>query len=197
MAQTLTEFLKALYASDDKTRLKVAQDLKKSGFYKGTPSGKIEDFLILQSAAIAAEKEIAALKPYAGEIDRITYYKTHKDTGTGTGTSRKASVQRDRQITTESNAAALLDTIAQDLLGRKFTESEKAKYTKLLQTEQKKSKSDTVTTYSGGDNGTYTTTSGLNEEQFLKEKIGKTTEAKTNRATDAYQVMLEELGGLR
>lgn len=195
MAQTLTEFLKALYASDDKTRLKVAQDLKKSGFYEGTPSGKVEDFLILQTAAISAEKEIAALKPYAGDIDRLTYYKTRKDTGTGSG--RKATVQRDRQITGETRAAALLDTIAEDLLGRKFTESERAKYTKLLQAEQKKSKSDTVTTYSGGDNGTYTTTSGLNEEQFLKEKIGKTAEAKTNRATDAYQVMLEELGGLR
>jgi hypothetical protein len=45
--------------------------------------------------------------------------------------------------------------------------------------------------------GFSTTRGGVDEEQFITEKLGATAEAKTNRATDAYSIMMQELGGLR
>jgi hypothetical protein len=86
----------------------------------------------------------------------------------------------------------LLDTVAQDLLGRKLTKAEKNKYTQLINSEQKKQPS-VVTSGKGFS----TTRGGVDEQQLLTEKIGATAEAKTNRATDAYAVMMQELGGLQ
>jgi hypothetical protein len=45
--------------------------------------------------------------------------------------------------------------------------------------------------------GFSTTRGGVDEETFIAEEIGATAEAKTNSATDAYAIMMEELGGLR
>ena len=86
----------------------------------------------------------------------------------------------------------MLDTVAQDLLGRKLTKAEKNKYTSLINAEQKKQPS--VTT---SGKGFSSTRGGIDEQQFVAEQIGATAEAKTNRATDAYSVMMQELGGLQ
>jgi hypothetical protein len=86
----------------------------------------------------------------------------------------------------------LLDTVASDLLGRKLTKAEKNKYTQLINAEQRKQPSRTTS----GD-GFSTTRGGVDEQQFITEKIAGTAEAKTNRTTDAYAVMMQELGGLQ
>jgi len=86
----------------------------------------------------------------------------------------------------------LLDTVAEDLLGRKLTKAEKSKYTQLINTQQRKQPS--VRT---DGKGFSSTRGGIDEQQFITEQIGATAEAKTNRATDAYAVMMQELGGLR
>ena len=86
----------------------------------------------------------------------------------------------------------MLDTVAKDLLGRALTDAEKKKYTSLINTQQKKQPS--VNT---SGKGFSTTRGGVDEQQFIEEKIAGTAEAKTARATDAYSVMLQELGGLR
>ena len=38
---------------------------------------------------------------------------------------------------------------------------------------------------------------GVDEEQFIKEKLQSTSEAKNVRETDAYTILMKELGGLR
>jgi hypothetical protein len=86
----------------------------------------------------------------------------------------------------------LLDTVAEDLLGRKLNKAEKKKYTELINQQQKKQPAVQTT-----GKGFVSTRGGVDEGQFIAEKIGATAEAKTNRATDAYTIMLEELGGLR
>ena len=95
-------------------------------------------------------------------------------------------------VTSPTQTAKLLDTVAQDLLGRKLTKAEKNKYTSLINAEQKKQPS--VTT---SGKGFSSTRGGIDEQQFVAEQIGATAEAKTNRATDAYSVMMQELGGLQ
>ena len=82
--------------------------------------------------------------------------------------------------------------MAEDLLGRKLTKAEKNKYTQLINAQQKKQPS--VTT---SGKGFSSTRGGIDETQFITEQIGATSEAKTNRATDAYAVMMQELGGLQ
>jgi hypothetical protein len=41
-------------------------------------------------------------------------------------------------VTSPSQTAKLIDTVAEDLLGRKLTKAEKNKYTKLINAQQKK-----------------------------------------------------------
>ena len=176
MAQvTLTDFLKNLYAADDKTRLTIANDLKKAGFIKGAVSGKKEDFLKLQNAIIAAEKEIAQLKTVAGEIDRVTYYKTRKPepaTGTGSG-GYSFSTQKTTRITNPTDATALINNVFESVLGRPATAAEMKEIKPQL---EKAEKAAPVTTKYRTVNGVTTadTVGGIDSQQFIINLINKT-----------------------
>lgn len=192
MADNLTQFLQGLADSGPKQRLKIANYLKQAGFYTGKVTGEFNASLI--SAVTRAEQEIAMIKPFVGDVDRITYYvsKAKEGQAGGAGTGKTT---RQRYISNEQVVSKTLDDIAQDLLGRKLSDKEKAKYTKRLIAEQKKASSDVVTSYTSG--GMATTTGGLDEGQFLIEQISQTDEAKANRALKGYDIMLNLLGGLR
>jgi hypothetical protein len=73
-----------------------------------------------------------------------------------------------------------------------LTKAEKAKYQKLINAEQKRQPAVQVS-----GKGFTNTTGGVDEEQFITEKIAGTAEAKTNQASDAYTILMQELGGLR
>jgi hypothetical protein len=73
-----------------------------------------------------------------------------------------------------------------------LTKAEQAKYLKMINAEQRKQPS--VQT---SGKGFTTTLGGVDEEQFIKEKLQSTSEAKNVRATDAYTVLMKEFGGLR
>lgn len=187
MAENLTQFLQSLADAQPKQRLKIANYLKRAGFYSGKVSAEFNTSLI--SAVTKAEQEIAMLKPFTGDVDRLTYYVNKAKEGGAGGISRQ------RYISTEQTISKTLDDIAKDLLGRTLTDKEKAKYSKRLMAEQKKATSDVVTRSTG--QGMTTTTGGLDEGQFLIEQISQTDEAKANRALQGYDIMLNMLGGLR
>jgi len=171
---TLTDFLKNLYAADDKTRLAVANDLKKAGFLKGTVSGKQQDFLKLQNAIIEAEKEIAQLKTVAGEIDRVTYYKTRKpEATTGTGAGNQPSTQITSRVTSPTDATALINDVFNSVLGRPATAAEMKEIKPQL---AKAEKAATTTTKYKTVNGVTTadTTGGIDPQQFIINLINKT-----------------------
>lgn len=190
MADTLTQFIQSLADADPKQRLKIANYLKKAGFYSGKVTNEFNTQLI--TAVTKAEQEIAMLKPFVGDVDRVTYYIEKSKEGVGTG---EGGVTRQKYISTEQSVSKTLDDIGRDLLGRSLTDKEKAKYAKRLIAEQKKATSDVVTTRTG--TGAATTTAGLDEGQFLIEQISQTDEAKANRALKGYDIMLRMLGGLR
>jgi hypothetical protein len=110
----------------------------------------------------------------------------------GDGEDDGPTTTRQTYITSPTQTAKLLDTIAEDLLGRKLTKAERNKYAALIKAEQLSQPS--VQT---SGKGFVTTRGGVDEEQFITEKIEATSEAKTNRATDAYAILMQELGGLR
>jgi hypothetical protein len=193
---TLKEFVQQLAASSEEARLALANQLKNAGLLKVKPSSTIDADYYKALVALeseyqqqsAVDKMLGTEKP-AERYDVLTslIYKNKAGGGDGSPTTTTT-----RYITSASQTAKLLDNVAEDLLGRKLTEAEKAKYTGMLNKEQQASPS--VTT---SGKGFSTTRGGVDEETFITEQIGATAEAKTNSATDAYAIMMEELGGLR
>ena len=190
------DFINGLSRASEDSIIKISQQLKDANLYKGKITGKFDiklyNALITASqgykgANLFAQKfDQKALDPFA-YLEQIGMEGTEDGTGTG---APKTTVQT--YVTSPSQTAKLLNTVAEDLLGRKLTKAEQNKYTKLINAQQKKQPSVQTT-----GKGFVTTRGGVDEQQFIEEKIGATAEAKTNLATDAYTVMMQELGGLR
>ena len=192
---TLDAFAKNVANGSDEARLALAQQLKNAGLWTGKVSSKFD--IKYYNALVKLEEKYrsqVALDKLVGSTTAASRYDvlTSLMEDGGEDTSAGPTTTRQTYVTSPTQTAKLLDTVAQDLLGRNLTKAEKAKYTRLINTEQKRQPSVTV---SGA--GFSTTQGGVDEEQFVTEKLQATGEAKTYRATDAYTVMMQELGGLR
>ena len=191
---TLEEFAKNVSKSTDEARLALAQQLDAAGFWDGKVSSKfdIKYYTALTKLEAAYQQQAAVDKLIESEsstkrLDVLT--NTIAEGGSGNG-EPKTTTQT--YITSASQTSKILDAVAQDLIERKLTDAEKAKYLKIINQEQRRQPSIQTT-----GEGFVTTKGGVDEEALLREKIGATAEAKTASATDAYTIMLEELGGLR
>jgi hypothetical protein len=191
---TIENFIEVMRQTTDLTRAAIAQQLKDAGFYKGKVSGKFDRRFVSALKTLGSEVSLERkfIKDFNQPDIKITDFlqqRAAEGVSSGSG-GPKTTTQT--YITSPSQTAKLLDTVAQDLLGRKLTKAEKSKYTQLINVQQKKQPS--VTT---SGQGFSTTRGGIDEQQFVAEQIGATAEAKTNRATDAYSIMMQELGGLQ
>jgi hypothetical protein len=186
--------LSRLQPQDEKL-IKISQQLKDAKLYKGKITGKF-DIKLYNALALASKgytsANLFAQKFEAPAVDPFAYLEQIGMEGADTDTGGAPKTTTTTYVTSPSQTAKLLDTVAEDLLGRKLTKEEKNKYTQLINAQQKKQPS--VTT---SGQGFSSTRGGIDETQFVTEQIGATAEAKTNRATDAYSVMMQELGGLR
>jgi hypothetical protein len=193
---SFNDFIQGLSKAPEDLIIKISQQLKDAKLYKGKITGKFD--INLYNALIEASQGYRGANLFAEKfgtpaVSPISYLEQIGMEGTQSGTGAGASrTTTQTYITSPTQTAKLLDTVAQDLLGRKLTKAEKSKYTQLINAEQKRQPSRTT----AGD-GFSTTRGGVDEQQFIEEKIAGTAEAKTNRATDAYAVMMQELGGLR
>lgn len=192
---TLEAFAKNIADSSEEARLALAQQLKDAGLWEGKVSSKFDiryyNALVKLEAAYkqqAALDKLVERETKANRYDTLTSLIKEGDGEGGDGPKTTSQTY----ITSASQTAKLLDTVAEDLLERKLTDAEKAKYLKMLNQEQRRQPA--VQTVG---EGFVTTRGGVEEQAFLEEQIGQTEEAKTTRATDAYKIMLEELGGLR
>ena len=191
---SLDVFAKDVASGSDAARLALAQRLKDAGLWKGKISSKFD---IKYYGALAKLEE-----QYQGQIalDKIigaTTTTSRYDVLTsilagGDGSDDGSTPTKNTYITSASQTAKLLDAVAVDLLERKLTKAEKAKYLKLINAEQKRQPS-----IQTSGKGFSTTQGGIDEGQFITEKLEATAEAKTVRATDAYAIMMQEFGGLR
>lgn len=184
--------------ADDKpeARLALAEQLKKAGLWKGEVTSEFNAKYYAVLVKLEEKyKEEAAVDKIVGTknpTDRYGVLISLISDPVGSGTSSGPTTSTTRYITSASQTAKLLQPIAQDLLGRKLNKAELAKYTKLI--NKKQQEQPTVTTSGKGFSNTR---GGIDEQQFIEEQISQTAEAKTNKATDAYAIMMEELGGLR
>jgi len=190
---TLAAFAKDVANGSKEARLALAQQLKDAGLWTGKVSSdfniKYYNALVKLEEKYTAQVALNKLIGSTAPVSRYDVLVSTRQEGTDTG---GPTTTRQTYITSPSQTAKLLDTVAQDLLGRNLTKAEKAKYTKIINAEQKRQPS-----IQTSGKGYSTTQGGVDEEQLLKEKLAATGEAKTYRATDAYTVMMQELGGLR
>ena len=192
---SFTDFINGLSRAPEDLIIKISQQLKDAKLYTGKITGKFD--VKLYNALIEASQGYKGVNLFAAKFDTpavspTDYLEQIGREGTETGGTGKTRTTVSTYVTSPSQTAKLLNTVAEDLLGRKLTKEEQTKYTKLINAQQKKQPS--VTTSGAGFSSTR---GGLDEQQFVTEQIGATAEAKTNRATDAYAIMMQELGGLR
>jgi hypothetical protein len=190
---TLAVFAKDIADGSKEARLALAQQLKDAGFWTGKISS---DFNINYYKALVRLEEAyqgqVTLNKIVGSTTPVKRYdvlKSSKAEATGTGAP---TTTKQTYVTSPTQTAKILETVAKDLLGRSLTSAEKAKYQKLINAEQKRQPAVNVS-----GKGFSTTTGGVDEEQFITQKIAGTAEAKTNQASDAYTILMQELGGLR
>ena len=172
--------------------------LKSAGYYKGKITDKYTP--ALQKAFTKAEEdrlEISAVRPMGrDEFLQETIFLGGIGSGSGGSGGPTSGVSKATRISDSTEAAALIQSIIQDTLGRKATAAELKKYTASLQSAQKKAP--TVTKYtSAGTNQTSQTTGGINEQQYLLDKISGTDEAKANKVLGFYETFMNALGGGR
>lgn len=190
---TFDAFVKNIYDGTPEARLALAQQLKTAGLYSGKISANFDTkYYTALTKLEALYQQQVAINKTVGETKALARYDILANVLAegGTGDGPKTTTQT--YITSATQTAKLLDTVAEDLLGRKLTKAEKNKYTQLINAEQRRQPSRTTS-----GKGFSTTRGGVDEQQFIEEKIAGTAEAKTNRATDAYAVMMQELGGLQ
>jgi hypothetical protein len=171
--------------------------LKSAGYYKGKITDKYTP--ALQKAFTKAEEDrlsISTVRPI-GRDEFLQETISLGGVGSGSGSGGPTSgVSKATRISNTTEAAALIQSIIQDTLGRKATAAELKKYTASLQAAQKKAP--TVTNYtSSGTSQTSQTTGGINEQQYLLDKISGTDEAKANKVLGFYETFMNALGGGR
>lgn len=186
-------FVKNISQTSDAARLALAERLKEAGIWKGKVSSKFDLKYYTALAKleekyqgqIALDKMVGATVPTA-RFDVLTSIISGGGDGEDGPTTTKQTY-----VTSASQTAKLLNTIAVDLLERNLTKAEQAKYLKMINAEQRKQPS----VQTQGE-GFVTTKGGIDEQQFITEKLEATSEAKNVRATDAYTILMKELGGL-
>jgi hypothetical protein len=186
-------FVKNISQASNEARLALAERLKEAGIWKGKVSSKFDLKYYTALAKleekyqgqVALDKMVGATAPTA-RYDVLTSIIS----GGGEGDSGPTTT-RQTYVTSASQTAKLLNTVAVDLLERNLTKAEQAKYLKMINAEQRKQPS----VQTQGE-GFVTTKGGVDEQQFITEKLQATNEAKTVRATDAYTILMKELGGL-
>jgi hypothetical protein len=186
-------FVKNISQASNEARLALAERLKEAGIWTGKVSSKF-DLKYYTALAKLEEKYQGqiALDKMVGATVPTQRYDVLTSIISGDGEDEGPTTTRQTYITSPTQTAKLLDTVAEDLLGRRLTKAERNKYAALIKAEQLSQPS--VQT---SGKGFVTTRGGVDEEQFITEKIEATSEAKTNRATDAYAILMQELGGLR
>ena len=185
-------FVKNISQASNEARLALAERLKEAGLWKGKVSSNFD--LKYYTALAKLEEKYqgqVALDKMVGATTPTARYDVLTSIISGDDGEDDPTTTRQTYITSASQTAKLLNTVAVDLLERNLTKAEQAKYLKMINAEQRKQPS----VQTQGE-GFVTTKGGIDEQQFITEKLQATDEAQNVRATDAYTILMKELGGL-
>lgn len=183
-----TEFKKAI-AQSPALISGYSKLLKSAGFYKGPVTSKYTPaFQKALDAAEEARLSISAIRP----IGRDAFLQEQISIGGGDGTGTARNVTQIYEIN-DTDADALISKIYQQATGYKPT----AKQLAAAKADLRKQEKLNPVKQAYDAKGNLVQTGGLNEEQYLTEKVGQTEAAQRSRATTANEILLGELGGLR
>lgn len=185
-----------LYNMSRDVRRQLAIALKNAG-YKVPTNGTYSQSLLsaFSNASLAAQTQAQMLgMPYdAKALTNYLAQETAARNATLTGAAKGPSKTIQTRISDTTTAKALIDTIIKDQLGRSATPEEVSKYTKALREAQKSAPVVTTYTTKGGVT-TSKTTGGINEQQFLVDKVSGGDEAKANKVLGFYEAFMNALG---
>jgi hypothetical protein len=190
---SIGDFAKAVAQSPEDVRLKLANQLKKAGLYRGNVSSKFNNSLY--EAIIAAEEKRAQLAMVVGPIDRFSFIDDLASEGSG-GTG-KPSRTTSRTISVPEALFDDVDAVTREYLGRELPDAAKKKLAEKYIAKQKAGKLDITTSYNADGTFSQTTGGGMGPQQFFIEEISQRDEAKANKALRGYEIINEMLGGLR
>lgn len=189
--ETFTAFAKALSQVSPTIRAKIAQQLKDAGIYRGKVSGDFNNRFY--DALIEAEKRRAQLATIVDVPNRYDFIASLATEGDGAGADG-IGITETLRISTPEQVKPLVDAVIMDQLGRKATDAEIRRYTKMIRKAQK-AQPTVTTTKKVGDRVVSTTTGGFDSGQYLVDQIAGTDEAKANRVLGFYETFLRALGG--
>jgi hypothetical protein len=186
-------FVKNISQASNEARLALAERLKEAGIWTGKVSSKF-DLKYYTALAKLEEKyqgQIALDKMVGAAVPTARYDVLTSIISDGDGEDDGPTTTRQTYVTSASQTAKLANSIAVNLLERDLTPAEQAKIKKIVNAEQRKQPS-----IQTSGKGFVTTQGGVDEQQLITEKLQATDEAKNVRATDAYTILMKELGGL-
>jgi hypothetical protein len=186
-------FVKNISQASNEARLALAERLKEAGIWTGKVSSKF-DLKYYTALAKLEEKyqgQIALDKMVGATVPTARYDVLTSIISGGDGEDDGPTTTRQTYVTSASQTAKLANSIAVNLLERDLTPAEQAKIKKIVNAEQRKQPS-----IQTSGKGFVTTQGGVDEQQLITEKLQATDEAKNVRATDAYTILMKELGGL-
>jgi hypothetical protein len=186
-------FVKNISQASDEARLALAERLKEAGIWKGKVSSKF-DLKYYTALAKLEEKyqgQVALDKMVGATAPTQRYDVLTSIISEGGEDDDGPTTTRQTYVTSASQTAKLANAIAVNLLERDLSPAEQAKIKKVVNAEQRKQPS-----IQTSGKGFVTTQGGVDEQQLITEKLQATDEAKTVRATDAYTILMKELGGL-
>ena len=191
---SIGDFAKAVAQSPEDVRLKLAQQLKKAGLYRGKVSGNFNNSLY--EALISAETKRIQLATVVGPIDRFKFINDLAVEGAVTDTGRPPRTTA-RTISTPEALFDDIDAVTREYLGRELPDAAKKKLAQKYIAKQKAGQLDVTTTYSSDGGFSQTTGGGMAPSQFFIEEISQRDEAKANKALRGYEIISNMFGGLR
>jgi len=181
-----TEFKKAI-AANPVLISGYSKLLKSAGYYKGAITTKYTPaFQKALDKAEEARLSISAIRP----ISRDEFLKEPSGLAGGDGKARTIS---QTYIANDTDIEALAIKIYQKATGYGPTAKELSEIKQEIRREGKLNP--TIQKYDAS--GNLVQTGGINEEQFITEKVSQTGAAEKTRAEVANELMLRELGGLQ
>ena len=186
-------FVKNISQASNEARLALAERLKEAGIWKGKVSSKF-DLKYYTALAKLEEKyqgQLTLDKMVGATVPTQRYDVLTSIISGGGEDDDGPTTTSQTYVTSASQTAKLANAIAVNLLERDLSPAEQAKIKKIVNAEQRKQPS-----IQTSGKGFVTTQGGVDEQQLITEKLQATDEAKTVRATDAYTILMKELGGL-
>lgn len=185
-------FVQAISKIDAATRLKIAQQLKKAGLYRGKPTDKFNnDLLDALRAAEERRANLAAFTEVPPRLDFIQNLAAEAEVAGGAGGPSK-TISTVEDVSLRAMAIAVLEAQTGD-------QGTEAEINNLIERAKKKqAKNPRVTTYTTSGGVTKSeTTGGVDVGQFMIDIVSKTDEARANKVLQAYNIAVNTLGGLR